>query len=334
MNEPAIIRDDWAARITACWRASLDAILQVGRLLAEAKAALPHGEFGGMIESDLPFTASTAQRLMAIAADPKLSNPAHVQHLPPSWGTLYELTKLDDEQFEAKIADGTITPEMERKDIATEVKQQKRANRELSLGAMQCALPKKKYGVIVADPEWRFEPWSRSTGMDRAADNHYPTSCTEVIAARDVPSIAADDCVLFLWATAPMLPHALAVMDAWGFNYVSNYVWAKDKIGTGYWNRNKHEHLLVGTRGKIPAPAMGTQWPSLIEVGVGEHSAKPVAFLSMIETYFPTLPKIELNRRGPAKLGWDAWGLEAEADSPSRENHRDPVTSGHRGVGG
>ena len=81
-----------------------------------------------------------------------------------------------------------------------------------------------------------------------------------MIAARDVPSIAADDCVLFLWATSPMLPQALEVMKAWGFAYVSGAVWVKDRIGTGYWFRNRHELLLVGTRGNVPAPAMGTQW--------------------------------------------------------------------------
>src|SRR5271155_5436675 len=88
---------------------------------------------------------------------------------------------------------------------------------------------------------WRFKPWSRETGMDRAADNHYPTSEPSDIAARDVASIAADDCVLFLWATAPMLPQAIDVMRAWGFAYKSHFVWAKDRLGTGYWNRNKHE---------------------------------------------------------------------------------------------
>jgi N6-adenosine-specific RNA methylase IME4 len=31
----------------------------------------------------------------------------------------------------------------------------------------------------------------------------------------------------------------------------------------------------------------------------------------LIEAYFPSLPKIELNRRGPARDGWDAWGNEA-----------------------
>ena len=191
------------------------------------------------------------------------------------------------------------------------LKKVQRAQKEIDLGFKQAALPQKRYGVIVADPEWSFEPWSQETGMDRAADNHYPTSPTEVIAGRPVASIAADDCVLFLWATVPMLPQALRVMAAWGFEYKTNFIWAKDRIGTGYWNRNKHELLLVGVRGKPPAPAPGTQSESVLHAPVGRHSAKPELFLELIERYFPTLPKIELNRRGLARPGWDAWGNEA-----------------------
>lgn len=194
-------------------------------------------------------------------------------------------------------------------------KKEQRATRERELGEFQQALPDQKFGVIVADPEWQFEPWSRETGMDRAADNHYPTSCTEVIAARDVPSIAAKDCILFLCATAPMLPHALLVMAAWGFDYRSNYVLVKDRVITGYWNRNKHEHLLIGVKGNIPCPAPGTQWDSLIDAPVNKHSAKPEAMLEMIEQYFPTLPKIELNRRGAPRPGWSAWGNEVSRET-------------------
>lgn len=190
-------------------------------------------------------------------------------------------------------------------------KAEKRAVREAELAAKQTALPSKRYGVILADPEWRFEPYSRETGMDRAADNHYPTNSIEVISQRDIASIAADDCVLFLWATVPMLLGALEVMKAWGFEYKSHAMWDKVHIGTGYWFRNRHELLLVGTRGSIPAPAMGDQFQSVITIARKEHSAKPDQFLEMIEQYFPTLPKIELNRRGPARPGWDAWGNEA-----------------------
>jgi len=190
-------------------------------------------------------------------------------------------------------------------------KKQRRTVRERELAGKIRALPSRKYGVILADPEWRFEPWSRETGMDRAADNHYPTSITAVIAARDVRQIAADDCVLFLWATIPMLPHALVVMAAWGFDYKSHYVWTKDRAGTGFWNREKHELLLIGTRGSIPCPAPGDQWDSVIPAPRGdEHSVKPDIVLDMIEAYFANLPRIELNRRGPPRPGWDAWGNE------------------------
>lgn len=231
-----------------------------------------------------------------------------------------QLAALPAEEQEAKIAkakriavatiDGDKEVLKEARAERQEEKKVKRATRERILGGIQCALPTEKFGVIVADPEWRFEPWSRSTGMDRAADNHYPTSVTEVIAARDVPSIAADDCVLFLWATVPMLPHALLVMGAWGFDYRSSFVWVKDRLGTGYWNRNQHELLLVGVRGNPPAPAPGTQERSVIEAPSGKHSAKPEIVLEYIEGWFPTLPKIELNRRGPARNGWIAWGNE------------------------
>ena len=127
----------------------------------------------------------------------------------------------------------------EKVSAKTHAKKIMRDAREQTLAAKQLALPNKRYGVIVADPEWRFEPWSRHTGLDRAADNHYSTSCTEVIAARDVQSIAADDCVLFLWATGPMLPHALLIMATWGLNYKSHYVWGKDKVGTGFLESRK-----------------------------------------------------------------------------------------------
>lgn len=193
----------------------------------------------------------------------------------------------------------------------TDEKKQRRAERERALAIKQTALPDKKFGVILADPEWKFETYSEN-GMDRAADNHYPTSTTETIMAREVRNIAADDCILFLWATAPMIFHAGRVMEAWGFEYKSQIVWNKDRIGTGFWFRNKHEILLVGTRGKIPAPAPGSQWASVIDAPVGPHSAKPEVFIELIEAYFPNLPKIELNRRGPPRHGWDAWGYESE----------------------
>ena len=124
---------------------------------------------------------------------------------------------------------------------------------------------------------------------------------------------AADDAVLFLWATVQMLPQALEVMAAWDFKYKSHVVWVKDRIGTGFWFRNQHELLLVGTRGDVPAPAMGDQAYSVIETKVGKHSSKPEIFYKLIEGMFPNTPKLELFARGKPRDGWDAWGNEAES---------------------
>jgi len=202
---------------------------------------------------------------------------------------------------------------------ATAAKKERRKEREITLAGKIKALPDKKFGVIWADPEWKFKPFNEETGMDRAPDNHYPTSETDDICARDVPGIAANDCVLFLWATAPMLLDALRVLEAWGFEYKTHMIWAKERSGAargpGYWFSGEHELLLIGTRGNVVAPAMGEQWRSVITARVGEHSEKPEVFLEMVEEYFPNLPKIELNRRGAPRPGWDAWGNEAEEDA-------------------
>jgi len=48
----------------------------------------------------------------------------------------------------------------------------------------------------------------------------------------------------------------------------------------------------------------------VIDAPVGAHSAKPERFYEIIESYYPSLPKIELNAR-VARPGWVRWGYEA-----------------------
>lgn len=171
-----------------------------------------------------------------------------------------------------------------------------RERRLQQLAAKETPLPFKKYMVIYADPEWKFLTRSEN-GMDRSADNHYPTSPLDVLMRRRVADIAADDCVLFMWATVPMLPEAFAVAHAWGFclfgidgdgfltidkrksRYVSNWEWVKTTIGNGYWGRNNHETLLIFTKGNPIAPAMGTQPNSAMHhpaISGGEDNWKPM----------------------------------------------------------
>ena len=281
---------------------------RLGEIIATQKAG---GDFGrGRPEKPASQEGfSAAPTLRDVGVDYKLSARAQQLAALPPW------------QFDEHLSGWRSAAEREGSRITTRIlrrddKKAMRAERERTLGAKQLALPEKLYGVILADPEWRHEPWSRATGLDRAADNHYPTSPTEVIAARPVASISAPDSVLWMWGTVPMLPQALEVMARWGWIYRSHLVWRKvypgGRLGPGYWSRIDHELLLIGTRGRVPAPALGGQWPhSVIDAPwTGEHSEKPAIFHEIIEHYFPTLPKIELNARR-ARPGWDLWGYEA-----------------------
>ena len=115
----------WAPRINAEWRKSVEGILNVGRQLIAAKKSCEHGEFlrlfkghDNAVSEPVPFGERSAEMLMEVASHGVISNPKFVSDLPQSWGTLYELTKLDDEQIVAGIKAGEITPDMTRADAA------------------------------------------------------------------------------------------------------------------------------------------------------------------------------------------------------------------------
>jgi hypothetical protein len=190
----------WAARITACWRASVEAILEVGRLLIAAKEALPHGQFGPMIKSELPFTESTAQRLMTIAADQRLSNPAHVQHLPPSWGTLYELTKLPDDEFEAKISDGTIRPDMMRRDLAPPKAEAPPPALAPAPPAPAAARPEPPPAAEDPQPEATAEPDAQAP---------LPSGARSIMSSRQEPADSLDYFPTPPWATRALIERVM-----------------------------------------------------------------------------------------------------------------------------
>ena len=168
------------------------------------------------------------------------------------------------------------------------------------------------FPIVYADPPWRFGVHSEVTGREKSAENHYPTMSTEEICGllAELGGVAARDCVLFLWATNPMLQDALRVMQAWGFTYVSHWIWDKEVSGTGYWGRDRHELLLIGRRGDIAAPLPGSQPETVHRERKGGHSAKPDFFAETIERLYPAMARIELFAR-TARPGWNRWGFDA-----------------------
>ena len=126
-----------------------------------------------------------------------------------------------------------------------------------------------------------------------------------------IPVPATPDAVLFLWVPGACLPEAFEVLEAWGFEYVTNIVWIKNVVGLGNWVRNQHEILLIGRRGDMPSPLPANRPPSVIQAPRREHSQKPDEAYDLIERMYPDLPKIELFARN-ARPGWAAWGNEME----------------------
>lgn len=170
----------------------------------------------------------------------------------------------------------------------------------------------RKYQTIYADPPW----WETGGGkIKRGADRHYQLMKTPEIIALPVPElIDPDGCHLYLWATNNHLKDAFAVMEAWGFQYVTTITWQKDRAGLGQYYRGMTEHCLFGTTKKrLPYKIVDgkrQQGVTGFLEARREHSQKPERMRQMIETVSYG-PMIELFAR-EQRSGWDAWGLEVQ----------------------
>ena len=109
-------RANFADAIEEAWTEAEENFTTIGRYLNHAKSMLNHGEFMGMVENDLPFRYSTANRLMKVAAALD-AGALPADRLPPSYATVYELLTLSDEERRQAIKEGVVRPDMQRKDV-------------------------------------------------------------------------------------------------------------------------------------------------------------------------------------------------------------------------
>ena len=176
-----------------------------------------------------------------------------------------------------------------------------------------------RFGVIYADPPWDYKTYSASGLIGTSPQNHYKTMSLDEIKAVPVAPLAADDCVLLLWATMPKLPEAFEVATAWGFEFKTiAFVWVKQNKsgeglhwGNGYWTRSNSELCLLATKGS--PHRMAEDVHQVVMAPVGEHSTKPDEVRRRIERLLNG-PYLELFARKTV-TGWQVWGNEA----PTRE---------------
>ncbi|XVH12323.1 MT-A70 family methyltransferase [Enterococcus faecium] len=165
------------------------------------------------------------------------------------------------------------------------------------------------YNIIYADPPWRYD----CKNVQGAAENHYSTMSIDELCALPVERLASKDCLLFLWATFPMLPEALRLIKAWGFSFKTvAFVWLKQNrksltwfYGLGRWTRGNAEICLLATHGKPKRRSASVH--QFIISPIEQHSKKPDVTREKIVELAGDLPRVELFARQKTP-GWDVWG--------------------------
>jgi N6-adenosine-specific RNA methylase IME4 len=183
--------------------------------------------------------------------------------------------------------------------------------------------PTGKFPIILGDPPWPYATFSEK-GMGRSAEAHYDPMSIPAIRAMPVAQWAADDAVLFLWITKPILARAISeVIPAWGFEYKTvGFTWVKTiasepdptlfgppplrfVFGMGHWTRGNPELCLLATRGK--PHRLNADVPELILAPRCEHSRRPDEIYSRIERLMgPDGPFLELfaSTQTPHRANW------------------------------
>lgn len=172
----------------------------------------------------------------------------------------------------------------------------------------------KLYKVIYADPPWTFKTWS-DKGKGKSAENHY--ACMTKQDLRNLKIPADEDCILFLWVTAPCLIEGIELCKAWGFDYKTiGFTWVKQNKkadtlfwGMGYWTRSNVELCLIATKGKPKRIAKNVH--QVVISKIGRHSEKPHEVYDRIESLMGDVTKLELFAR-TKREGWDSIGLELD----------------------
>ena len=156
----------------------------------------------------------------------------------------------------------------------------------------------KKYNVIYADPPWKYQ--DEMKGHTFAIE--YETQSLEWIKGLPISMLTAKDCVLFLWATSPLLPQAFGVMEKWGFEYKTvAFCWNKVSnkgavvYNIGKWTMGSVEICLLGVKGKPNRIRKDVK--QYVKAVRTKHSTKPVVVRERIVQLMGDVDRIELFAR-------------------------------------
>ena len=167
-------------------------------------------------------------------------------------------------------------------------------------------IPEGEFNVILCDAPWKYNDKHDYNGTT-GAETHYPSMSIEELCEMKIPS--AKNAILFFWVTSPLLEECFAVINAWGFQYKTSFVWDKVKHNMGHYNSVRHEFLLVCTKGSF-TPEVPKLFDSVIqEERSNRHSEKPEIVYDIIEKLYPSGKYLELFGR-KKRAQWITFGNE------------------------
>lgn len=133
-----------------------------------------------------------------------------------------------------------------------------------------------QFGTAIIDPPWCYSNASKSPKLSGFANHEYPLLNEKGLTLLPVGELVTD--TIFLWTTAPMVPQALRLIEAWGFEYITQLFWYKfssapdgrligqtptganvdafphkPNYGVGYWVRGNTEPIILAKKKKAPS---------------------------------------------------------------------------------
>lgn len=235
------------------------------------------------IIKDLGFSPKQAERMQTLAENPEIVKQA-----------IQEARNNDDIVSRAFVL-GKIKQEKRKENIQKQVE-----NIEKGVEA-----PTGKFDVIAIDPPWNYGTQFNASG--RRVANPYPEMTQEELKKIELP--ASENCVLFLWTTHKFIWDAKELLDEWGFEYRSMFVWDKQKIGMGNLVRMQCEFCLMGIKGN-PVFRDAHNIRDIFSEPRREHSRKPEAFYEMVNNLCVGRKLDYFSREH--RDGWCSYGNDTE----------------------
>lgn len=282
--------------------------LLVGRRYERAKKAVNDGGKGtakttvGQIDPRLPSTAA------------KLAKEHGVSERTVKRAAKFYQEVERTPELKKAVEEGRPVLQVKR-ELKEKAREEKREENRAKIAAIQepekvFTQAKATFSTIVIDPPWDWGDEGDKDQLGRARPDYSTMSIYQLL---DLPvgELASEDAHIYMWITNRSLPKGFALLEKWGFRYITAITWVKPHFGMGNYFRGQTEHVLFGVKGSQPLKRKDVGTVFEAPRGAGGHSSKPESFYSLVESCSHG-PYLEMFSRSD-RNDWITWGEDGHA---------------------